>query len=124
MKITLTGKNSFLNKIIKRMNEIVEVQAEQNIIKLYNDIKLATPIDTGYARSRWQLQQTNSPGLSYKISYSPFLLNVFSKEYSISNDAEYIIYLNKGSSQQAPAFFIENTILQNGFTINNLKINI
>jgi hypothetical protein len=35
--------------------------------------------------------------------------------FNIENDAEYISYLNAGWSKQAPAYFVEQTLFQNGF---------
>lgn len=57
----------------------------------------ATPVDTGYARSRWD----TSLGVSQQGTL----------QVSITNDAPYIEELNRGSSRQAPARFIEETLL-------------
>ena len=48
----------------------------------------ATPVDTGYAESRWTHDGKH-----------------------IINDAEYIARLNEGHSEQAPAYFVEQTLL-------------
>jgi len=56
-------------------------------------LKRITPVKTGYARSRWR---------SHK--------NYFTPGGDIINDAEYIVFLNQGSSKQAPAFFIEQAL--------------
>jgi hypothetical protein len=56
--------------------------------KIVSDLQAATPVKTGFARSRWQHNGV-----------------------SITNDAPYITELNAGHSQQAPAFFIEQTVL-------------
>ena len=48
----------------------------------------ATPVDTGEASKGWKIQGS-----------------------SIVNDVEHIEYLNQGSSKQAPAFFVEKTVL-------------
>lgn len=53
-----------------------------------------TPVDTGYARSRWK---------STKYVFRP--------GGEITNDADYIVYLNQGSSKQAPAYFIERVLM-------------
>jgi HK97 gp10 family phage protein len=58
-----------------------------------------TPIDTGYARSRWEYKILTINGESIGV---------------ISNDADYIDYLNKGSSKQAPPYFIERTLIAIG----------
>jgi len=48
----------------------------------------ATPVDTGEARDGWRLEKD-----------------------AIVNDVEHVSFLNDGSSQQAPAYFIEQTLL-------------
>jgi hypothetical protein len=59
-----------------------------------------TPIDTGYARSRWNYSfDKDSNG------------NITG---TIDNDAPYIENLNRGSSKQAPAYFIEQTLFAIG----------
>jgi flagellin-like hook-associated protein FlgL len=55
-----------------------------------------TPIDTGYARSRWTY--------SYKKDEQGNVIGL------INNDADYIGILNTGWSKQAPRFFIEKTL--------------
>jgi len=42
------------------------------------------------------------------------------EQWYITNGVPYIKKLNEGSSKQAPARFIENTVLQNDFTIVGL----
>jgi hypothetical protein len=115
--IKITGSKTLLGSLIKKMSDTVNIESEERINKLVEELVLATPIDTGYARSRWSLNTLNSPGLAYNVKYSPLLFNLFGKKYTVSNDAGYIVYLNAGHSRQAAPYFIENTILQNGFTI-------
>ena len=73
----------------------VKVAAAQAIRKrkgkAIRNLKEATPVDTGYARSRWKANNT-----------------VYG--FEIENDADYISDLNEGSSRQAPAFFIEQEL--------------
>lgn len=59
-------------------------------LKLVADLKEATPVDTGNARDHWVLEGNR-----------------------IVNTVEYIEDLNRGSSKQAPEFFIEKTVLKN-----------
>jgi hypothetical protein len=99
------------------MSDTVNIESEERINNLVEDLVAATPVDTGYARSRWNLETLNTPGLTYNVRYSPLLFNLFGRTYTVSNDADYIVYLNAGHSKQAAPYFIENTILQNGFTI-------
>ena len=67
-------------------------EAERQIPKrrkqLVDALKQATPVDTGEARAGW-----------------------YDNKKGISNDVEHIDNLNAGSSQQAPSYFIEKTLL-------------
>lgn len=63
---------------------------------LVESLKDATPIDTGAARDSWKLSEDGS---------------------KIVSDCEYMDRLNSGSSKQAPAHFIEQTILENNDVI-------
>lgn len=87
-----TGALSFKLSLAK---ELAEKQAKivQNIIE---DLVQATPIDSGFARSRWQK------------------VRIGNGEWRIVNDTSYINQLNAGSSRQAPEFFVERIALRYG----------
>lgn len=51
---------------------------------IYNEIIDNTPVDTGYAQSRWEINFIND------------------NTCEISNDCDYISYLEDGHSKQAP----------------------
>lgn len=53
---------------------------------VWEEVRQLTPVDTGYAKSRWQLTPTEALGAPNFIT----------------NDAPYIIYLENGHSDQAP----------------------
>lgn len=73
---------------------VVEVQAKAKkeatkvASSLVEKLKKATPVDTGKAQQGWHLEGNK-----------------------IVNDTEYISALNEGHSDQAPARFIEATLL-------------
>jgi len=87
--IKVTGIEQVLKDIQKKKIEIIASQKEAVINDLVKDLRAATPVDTGNARDGW------------KVSDS-----------AIENDVPYIDHLNEGSSQQAPAYFIETTLLK------------
>jgi len=64
----------------RQVNKVLDEAVEK--------LEEATPVDTGYAQSRWTHDGK-----------------------SITNDAEYIDDLNAGHSEQAPAYFVESTLL-------------
>lgn len=74
--------------IAKDLMAAVEAQKVKKMHKMVDALQTATPVDTGYAESRWRVEGS-----------------------AIVNDADYIDDLNKGHSEQAPAYFIEETLL-------------
>ena len=77
-----------INSIFKEFTVKATVEVEKKKLKLIDDLKRNTPVITGKARDGWQ-----------------------STSRGIENNVDYIDKLNGGSSQQAPAFFIEKTLL-------------
>lgn len=72
-------------------NDIIKAakpQVDAVKLKLLEKLREATPIDTGFAKESWKV--TNE---------------------GLENSADYIDKLNAGSSQQAGAYFIEQTLL-------------
>jgi hypothetical protein len=86
----------------KKIKAEVEQQFKQQTKKLLEDLEDATPVDTGLARNSWSLEFKDSTTAT------------------ISNSQEYIDILNKGSSKQAPRYFIERTMMNNGFKVKEL----
>jgi hypothetical protein len=66
-----------------------EAAKNKKALELVEKLKAATPVDTGNARDGWEYDGK-----------------------SIRNDVEYIDALNSGTSTQAPAHFIERTIME------------
>lgn len=82
MKVRLTGN------LQKELAAAVATKKTAKLKELVVALKANTPVDTGYAQSEWKVEGD-----------------------SIVNEADYIDELNSGSSQQAPAYFIETTLL-------------
>jgi hypothetical protein len=101
MKIAVKGIDKEMARIKNVMNAAAIVNTFAKAHDLKEDLKEATPVDTGEARDGWEVVQTGP------------------KEFSLVNDVEHIKYLNAGSSEQAPAFFIERTILENKGVVPN-----
>jgi hypothetical protein len=87
----------------KEINEQTNLAKDIIIKKLIKDLKEETPVDTGAARDGWKYTGK-----------------------SIVNEIPYIDDLNKGTSKQAPSYFIEKTLLKslavrpNGTIVTNL----
>ena len=86
--VKITGVKQTLAKVrrdVKREG-LRKIPDETRVIE--QRLRAATPVDTGRARDGWK-----------------------SDGNSISNDVEYIDQLNRGHSQQAPAYFVERTVI-------------
>lgn len=86
--IKIKNVEQTINRIKKEFNANANNSINNKAKVLVDALKEATPIDTGEARNGWKYQNK-----------------------SILNEVEHIKYLNEGSSVQAPAYFIEKTIL-------------
>lgn len=119
MKLTVKGRKGIMPYIMRQAERIVDAVADRSADNLLQTLIARTPIDTGYARSRWSMTRAFNPaGVAYYISRTTPLFGL-TRSYTFTNDAPYIDVLNTGWSQQAPARFIEQTILQEGYKINS-----
>lgn len=92
-------------KLLNIKKEIERIKKEQeqekikqhkiNVKNMIEELKAATPVDTGLARDSWSINDT-------KIGFD------------VTNTTSYIQYLNQGSSVQAPKYFIESIALKYG----------
>ena len=98
LNIKVNFKNE-INRIRKEAKEIINASVEERTAFATEALARVTPVDTGYARSRWEYETITVNGETVGV---------------INNDAPYIQYLNQGSSKQAPAFFIEKTLVAIG----------
>ena len=94
IKFTVDTKN--LSRDFKNKSEAeINKQFAAILNSAVTMLKVATPVDTGLASKSW-------------------VLTIEGRKAAITNSQEYVKSLNAGSSQQAPAFFIENTMLKYG----------
>lgn len=68
---------------------------------LTKELANATPIDTGEAMRGW-------------------VTSIINGKVTITNSVPHIAILNQGHSQQAPAYFVERILLQNGRAVGTL----
>ena len=81
-----------LELVAADLEEHLEGVSEELGIDLYRRLWEATPVRTGYARSRWTLEFEDDGRME------------------LTNDTDYLIYLNNGTSEQAPAGFIQDAV--------------
>ena len=90
ISIKVKGKDSVIRDLQRQLGLKAEVAKKVAAHSLKNDLVKATPIDTGEAREGWKVRSDR-----------------------VENDVAHIEELNNGSSQQAPARFIEKTVINN-----------
>lgn len=97
MKFNISLKNvdSEFKKLFESQTKLTEEEALKTVNKMKSELVRETPIDTGLARASWNVERQD-------------------KNFNLENTAEYIEYLNQGSSKQAPAYFIETVALKYG----------
>jgi HK97 gp10 family phage protein len=87
-----------MNKQIKDLKEDLELWVLDNTNELaedvYDGVRERTPSNTGYAKSRWSLLETNS----------------LNKPAQVGNDAEYINYLEDGTADTPPRNMVKATL--------------
>jgi len=99
----LNVKVDFQSELLKLKEEVKQIANDSVIDRTAfatEALARVTPVDTGYARSRWTH--------SIEKDYNDNLVGI------IDNDAPYIGILNKGHSRQAPSLFIEKTLIAIG----------
>jgi hypothetical protein len=91
-----TGKATVLTKSLVDLPKRISAATREAMIDfgydLVDDLYAVTPVDTGFARSTWEMDEDTM---------------------IVSNDSGYINILNEGTSTQAPARFIETTVINN-----------
>lgn len=100
-KISLNGIDSEFERLFKLRTEESKKIARKEVNAMISELKANTPVDTGFARDSWSSSETD-------------------RYFIVENSAEYIEYLNEGSSKQAPARFIEAVALKYGDPIGTI----
>lgn len=95
ISISLSNADAEFKKLSQQYLIELEKSSDKTVAQMVTNLKEETPIDTGFARESWSVTKKD-------------------KVYLVENSAEYIEYLNRGSSKQAPANFIESVALKYG----------
>ena len=100
-KIFVSNRKSVFNELDNGLKIETRKNLKSQTEALVKDLKSVTPVDTGKARDSWKAE-------------------ISEKGFKISNSVEYIERLNKGSSKQAPAHFVEKTALKYGEPVGSI----
>lgn len=95
LRSVLLNVDGAFKKLKLEGEKLTKEQARKQVASMQKDLRDATPVDTGYARSRWKTTEVG-------------------EVFLVENDAPYIQYLNAGTSKQAPSHFVEGVALKYG----------
>lgn len=113
-RASLRAANGDIDEIVGKVTRRIGLDITRRVV-------LATPVDEGRARGNWQVEVNsmptgetgiNDPSGAQAIGAAATAVSA-APDYStinIANNVPYIGKLNDGSSQQAPANFVENAI--------------
>jgi len=125
IRVKVTGIERELAKAGKDTRAFANRSLRARLFRVMGELKRVTPVDTGRARNSWlatqnknEFEKTGSGGIPLGLMSNVSEDKI--EQWYITNGVPYIKKLNEGSSKQAPARFIENTVLQNDFTIVGL----
>lgn len=120
-KLNKNGIKSYTKILHKRLMHV----EKKGIEYLWNELYIKTPIDTGAARSSWNIS-INVPNYSFQPSKKSNSLQMpefnINDTLIIASGCPYIKVLNNGWSKQAPANFFQISVMNTKKYINGLKI--
>ena len=122
---------------MRTKGEKIETNVNKVVIKLagaaLQTVVLATPVETGRARGAW-ITGINSAPTAQSERLDPSGVSAIASGKSkietrrqgqtifISNNVDYIGFLNNGSSSQAPANFVEAAVRQAAAVVKTAKV--
>jgi len=89
-----------LDRVEREVKQQANLEIGERVQFATETLKIVTPVDTGEARLGWENNTF--------IALDGYL------DGAINNDVEHIVYLNRGSSKQAPSYFIEQVLTKIG----------
>jgi len=95
MKFNFKNVGSEFAKLKQEQAKLLEKEESKVINNLKKELEDATPIDTGLARSSWELSGSSG-------------------EKRLTNTVDYIESLNNGHSKQAPSNFVQHIAIKFG----------
>jgi len=104
----MPGLKDLAPRLKRRAEQITDNASnavKQTALTIHREVVNTTPVDTGTARANWVLSMNESGG-----------------EARISNNTPYINELNRGSSMQAPASFVEQSIQAGVAVVHRKKL--
>jgi uncharacterized protein CbrC (UPF0167 family) len=126
---------AFKGRTAKLESEVARVLKE-TALNVVTEVARDTPILTGQAQSNW-LTNIGSPFPFYvanedvangaaqdSIDWAKRVLQrvQYTDTIHITNNVPYIVKLNRGTSKQAPALFVQTAVLRAAYKIQGIRI--
>lgn len=123
----VTAFNADLVAFSKKVGVNFETVVRKVSIDIWNDVTTLTPVDTGRARASWNVSEEYAnlavKPESYNGSGKGAVGRISGKQdVIISNNVEYIVFLEEGSSEQAPAGMTKLAVANAAASINSTSI--
>lgn len=114
VRVRFRGISEALADLDQELATAVERELRADALRAYADLKLANPVDTGDSRNSWNIstnrgvfRDTGTISIRQRAKSINTIGSIF-----FTNKADYIQFLNEGSSSQARTAFIETSILR------------
>ena len=124
ISIKLLGLSEELESNDKEFIETVNGLNAIQALDAVTDLKAATPVDTGRARNSWVLSDREDYFVSSLVTREVSALSSIRDDkvvpLYVTNGTPYIESLNEGSSKQAPARFVETTLLSKNYNVDGV----
>ena len=143
--MTLEGFSRNMRRISRKLPFVVDKVVKQVALSVDQTLVLATPVDTGKARSNWRVGVGNSPstqlepfspgeklgigeGANARAAIEAGKATIETRKPGqtiyINNNVPYIGKLNEGSSAQAPAMFVEQAVEAGVRVVQNVRLDL
>lgn len=139
---TLQSLADDMRKVARNVETMASDAAVEVAKTILADVTVRTPVDTSKAASNWQAsisEPVNSeidaynPGVAgstaqssvdeaYRAGVSVMQAKKSGESIFISNVTQYIEYLNRGSSTQAPAGFVERAVMLGKNKLKDIEV--
>lgn len=116
-----------------RIERNFDTTLRRTALAVSQTVVMSTPVDTGRARANWQVSlgqpvqeslDATDPGGGPTMAKNANVINQARGDAVIylSNNLDYIVSLNQGSSSQAPAGFVEDAVAQGASVVRRSRL--
>jgi uncharacterized protein CbrC (UPF0167 family) len=129
--------NHMKKHVARKMESEVARFISDAAVDVVTEVAQATPIRTGQAQSNWltavgkkfpyyQANEGDNSGWYDSVEWAKNALKTvkYNDVIHITNNVPYIVKLNRGTSAQAPALFVQLSVLKASYSLKGYKIDL